>query len=148
MALRKHLTRRRVVVYAGLLALEAALTAATFAQRATLRPNAVRDRAILARPVEGDAIENIFRLQVMSAQEIERTLTMALQGADGQTSASPAQDHVAPAAALTLPLTVRLGQHAAQAMAGPVIPIQISIADANPSSRERAESVSTFIVPH
>lgn len=145
--LHRHLTRRRVLVYASLLLLAAALTATTFAQRTTLRLNAVRDRAILARPVEGGAIENVYRLQVMNALEAERTLTIAVQGADGLTLASPAQVHLAPAAALTLPVTVRLDAQPAQATAGQVIPIHISIVDANPSSRERAESVSTFIVP-
>lgn len=146
-ALRNHLARHRVLIYAGLLVLVTVLTATTFAQRSTLRLNVIRDRAILARPVEGGAIENIYRLQIMNARETTRVLTIGVQGLDGLSLATPVEIRLAPAAAQTLPVTVRLDPHQARAMAGQVVPIRFSMTDAARPSGEHADSASTFIIP-
>ena len=60
---RGHLARRRVQVYGGLLLLGSGLLVTSFAERPTLRLNALRDRGVLARQVEHGAVENVYRLQ-------------------------------------------------------------------------------------
>lgn len=72
-----------MLVYGGLLLLGSGLLVTGFAQRPTLRVNALRDRAVLARQVGHGAVENVYRLQVMNAQERPRDLRISVHGVEG-----------------------------------------------------------------
>jgi polyferredoxin len=43
----------------------------------------VRDRATLARIVDGDKIENVYRLQIMNATELQQVYTLTAKGLPG-----------------------------------------------------------------
>ncbi len=141
-----HLSRRRVQVYGGLLLLATGLLAVSFAHRPTLRVNAMRDRAVLARTVEGGAVENVYRLQVMNARESARHLHIAVHGPDGVQLASPATLHLPPAGAQVHTLTVRLDGAHAQRWAGQVLPIRWRVSDTSGPSPEHADTPSTLLV--
>ncbi|MDP1957009.1 MAG: FixG Ig-like domain-containing protein, partial [Rhodocyclaceae bacterium] len=53
------------------------------ANKADLRVNVLRDRAILSREVEGGLIENVYRLQVMNVTEQAHRYTVSVSGLDG-----------------------------------------------------------------
>lgn len=147
MRLRDHLGRRRVLVYGGLLIALTAVMASSFLTRPTLRLNAVRDRAVLARQVENGAAENVYRLQLMNASEKARDVWVNVNGADGLRLSSPTRVHLDPAAAHTQTVTVHLAAEQALGMAGQIIPIRLGIAEADGLSNDRAETASTFMVP-
>ncbi|WP_287880526.1 cytochrome c oxidase accessory protein CcoG [Acidovorax sp.] len=147
LSLREHLGRRRVMVYGGLIALTGSLMVAAFLDRPTLRVNAMRDRAVLARQVHDGAVENVYRLQVMNAREFPRDLRVDVHGADGLSLASTALVHLEPAGAHMQTVTLRLERGQATALAGQVLPIRIGVSDNTASSRERTETASTFMVP-
>jgi len=144
---RAHLRRGRVRVYGGLLLLVAALLVLSFAQRPTLRLNAMRDRAVMARQVGHGAVENVYRLQVMNAQENTRTLRIAVHGPAGLQLDSPATLELPLAGAHLHTVTVRLAPAQAQALAGQVLPIRFSVTDVGGSEPEHVETLSTLLVP-
>jgi cytochrome c oxidase accessory protein FixG len=147
-----HLRRRRVRIYGGLLLLAVVVVASAFAQRSTLRVNAMRDRGVMARTVEGGAVENVYRLQVMNAQDRYRDLQVEVRGQDGLYLLNPVPLRMLPAQAQMVTLTVRLSAQQVQRSAGQVLPIQFAVSegagDAAGASggRSRAVTASTFIV--
>ena len=142
-----HLMRRRVLVYGGLLITAAVVMAVNFVARPTLRLNAVRDRAVLARQVDNGAIENVYRLQLMNASERARDVGIAVSGPDGLRLTNPTLVHLAPAAAHTQTVTVHLDAAQAVALAGQIVPIHLSITEAGIPFSRHAETASTFMVP-
>jgi polyferredoxin len=65
----RRVLRPRVLVYSTVLLALCIAMLASLATRTPLKVDVVRDRAALARLVEGEQIENIYRLQVMNATE-------------------------------------------------------------------------------
>jgi len=77
-----HVIRPRTVIYTLILV---AITGALLwgiAHKPDLRVNVIRDRAVLAREVEGQ-VENVYRLQVMNVTERESRYTVTVNGLDG-----------------------------------------------------------------
>ena len=146
LGLRGHLRRRRVWVYGGLLLLALGLVANRFAERPTLRVNAMRDRGVLARVVAGGAVENVYRLQVMNAQLRRRDLQVTVAGLDGLQLVPPLRLQLLPAQAQMLTVTLRLSPQQAQRHAGQVLPIRLVVAGAGAADQERVDTASTFLV--
>jgi len=48
-----------------------------------LKVDVIRDRAAIAREVEGGEIENVYRLQIMNPQEVSREVSITVSGLDG-----------------------------------------------------------------
>jgi polyferredoxin len=71
-----------------------------------LKVDVIRDRGALAREVEGDSVENVYRLQVMNTSELRHSYDIRADGMDGLRIASdPA---FAVEAATTRPIVLRL----------------------------------------
>lgn len=77
-----HIVRPRIVLYTTILAAIVLAFAWGLATKASLRVDVIRDRAILAREVEGGLIENVFRLQIMNVSEQAQRYTIAVDGLD------------------------------------------------------------------
>ncbi|MEZ5702726.1 MAG: FixG Ig-like domain-containing protein [Burkholderiaceae bacterium] len=117
-----------------------------FATRPTWCLNAVRDRAVLARQVDNGAIENVYRLQMMNASERVRDVWVSVSGPMAFAH-NPTHVRPAPAAAHTQTVTVHLDAAQAVALSGQIVPIHLSIAEADNPLSGRAETASTFMVP-
>jgi cytochrome c oxidase accessory protein FixG len=72
--------RPRVLVYAAILASIATAAAASLYLRTPLKVDVIRDRAAIAREVEGGLIENVYRLQIMNTTEEARAFTVGVRG--------------------------------------------------------------------
>jgi len=72
--------RPRVLVYAAILASVATAAAASLYLRTPLKVDVIRDRAAIAREVEGGLIENVYRLQIMNTTEEARAFTITVRG--------------------------------------------------------------------
>jgi cytochrome c oxidase accessory protein FixG len=108
-----HVARPRVLIYSSILI---AITIAMFyglATRIPLKVNVIRDRATLAREVEGGKIENVYRLKVMNTAEQERRFSISASGLDGIEVASAQVVSVPAATTQNVPLSVRVPAEAA-----------------------------------
>ena len=78
-----HVARPRTLIYGVLLVAISMAMLIGLATRSDLRVDILRDRATLAREVEGGLIENVYRLQVTNMIEQPRKVTIAVSGIAG-----------------------------------------------------------------
>jgi cytochrome c oxidase accessory protein FixG len=79
----RHTLRPRVLIYSTILAAVTLALIGSLFLRTPFKVDIVRDRATLARIVEGGKIENVFRLQIMNAKEQAQTYTLSADGLSG-----------------------------------------------------------------
>jgi cytochrome c oxidase accessory protein FixG len=72
--------RPRVLVYSLILASIATAATASLYLRTPLKVDVIRDRAAIAREVEGGLIENVYRLQIMNTTEEARAFHVSVRG--------------------------------------------------------------------
>ncbi|WP_399677696.1 cytochrome c oxidase accessory protein CcoG [Xenophilus sp.] len=93
----RRVLRPRVLIYTGVLAVMVAGLLGSLVVRTPLKVDVVRDRASLARPVEGGRLENVYRLQIMNATERPQRYRIDARGLDGLAVASETQVEIGPA---------------------------------------------------
>ena len=81
--IRRRVLRPRVLIYGALLAALSIGLLASLVVRVPLKVDVVRDRASLARIVEGGRLENVYRLQIMNATERPQRYLIQARGLDG-----------------------------------------------------------------
>ena len=84
----RRVLRPRVLVYTAILGAVTFAMLISLALRSPFRVDVVRDRASLARIVNGCKIENVYRLQVMNATEGKQDYRITVQGLPGLALAS------------------------------------------------------------
>jgi cytochrome c oxidase accessory protein FixG len=82
-AILRHVFRPRVLIYSSILGLIILAFVVSLVLRLPFKVDVVRDRATLARYVEGGKIENVYRLQIMNASERSQTYTITADGLPG-----------------------------------------------------------------
>ena len=105
-----HIVRPRIIIYTVILLAIIGGLVWGIAHKPDLRVNVIRDRAILAREVEGGAIENVYRLQVMNVTENAHRYAVSVAGLDGIKLEGDSQLEVAPATTKSFSLSVRVPQ--------------------------------------
>ncbi len=78
-----HILRPRVILYTTLLAVIVSGFAWALFTRTPVKMNVLRDRATLAREVEGGKIENVYRLRIMNTSEVARRYVLEVEGLPG-----------------------------------------------------------------
>ena len=78
----RHIVRPRTLLYGSVLSAIVLAGAWALAVRVPLKVDIIRDRAALAREVEGGQIENLFRLQIMNTAEEPRRFAINVSGMD------------------------------------------------------------------
>ena len=78
-----RILRPRVIVYSLVLLMITAGAAISLYLRTPLKVDVIRDRAALAREVEGGLIENVYRLQIMNTVEEARAFEIRADGLPG-----------------------------------------------------------------
>jgi cytochrome c oxidase accessory protein FixG len=104
---RRALRARTLIYCAVLLGVTAALAGALYL-RVPLKVDVVRDRASLAREVEGGRIENVYRIQLMNTQERPHKYRIAASGLPGVGVASEAEIEVPAATTRQVPLRIQI----------------------------------------
>lgn len=104
----RRVFRLRVLVYAGVLTLLVVGLLASLVTRTPLKVDVVRDRASLARLVEGGRLENVYRLQVMNATESVQRYRIGARGLDGLALASENSVEVGPAESRWVPVRLQI----------------------------------------
>jgi cytochrome c oxidase accessory protein FixG len=72
--------RPRVMIYSAILVAIVAAASTALWLRPALKMDVIRDRASLAREVEGGLIENVYRLQVMNTSEHAQRVDLGVSG--------------------------------------------------------------------
>jgi cytochrome c oxidase accessory protein FixG len=72
--------RPRVLVYGSILLAVTIAAAASLYLRVPLKLDVIRDRAAIAREVEGGWVENVYRLQIMNTTEAGRAFEITVSG--------------------------------------------------------------------
>jgi len=111
----QRVLRPRVLVYGALLAALSIGLFASLVARMPLKVDVVRDRAALARIVDGGQIENVYRLQIMNATEETQRYHIEASGLDRLEVASEPLVDVAPADSRWVAVRLRLPFGAAAA---------------------------------
>jgi cytochrome c oxidase accessory protein FixG len=100
--------RPRVLAYASILGGIAIAAAASLWLRVPLKVDVIRDRAAIAREVEG-MVENVYRLQVMNTTEAARAFEVSASGLPGLHVAGEATIGVPAATSRMVPVKLRVG---------------------------------------
>ncbi|MDB5891988.1 MAG: cytochrome oxidase [Polaromonas sp.] len=135
--------RPRVLIYTTVLLVVVAAMAWSLMARKPFRVDVVRDRGAMARMVGQGEIENVYRLQVMNATEVEQHYALAVEGIKGASIASDTVVTVGPADSRWVPVRVRLPPQAAGAGSHP---INFVISSQGMRAAELVEK-SVFLVP-
>jgi cytochrome c oxidase accessory protein FixG len=152
----RRVARPRVLVYSLVLVAIASAFVASLALRAPFKADIVRDRGALARLVDGGAIENVYRVQLMNATERAQRFHIDVEGLDGAHLASWTDVVLAPTEARWVPLAVQLPAQAARALGSGAHPMQFRIAlsadrlphaGEEPGVQAERREKSTFVVP-
>ena len=80
----QRVRRPRIVVYAVILTGIGISAGIALAVRVPVKMDIMRDRASLAREVEGGRIENVYRIQLMNTSEMPRQATLGAVGPGGE----------------------------------------------------------------
>ncbi|HET7402797.1 MAG TPA: FixG Ig-like domain-containing protein [Usitatibacter sp.] len=140
--------RPRVLLYTTVLG--AIVAAATLVVRSPLKMDVIRDRGSLAREVDDNHIENLYRLQIMNTEERVHRITLSVEGsshlADIEIVADTPEHFITlqPVTMLVLPVRVRAVPHDTQG----VQPIEFELRTVDGEGREiKVHEKSRFFVP-
>ncbi|MDO5288567.1 MAG: cytochrome c oxidase accessory protein CcoG [Pseudomonadota bacterium] len=109
----RHVLRPRVLIYSAILAAVTLGLAASLALRTPFKVDIVRDRATLARIVQGGQIENVYRIQIMNATEQTQTYQISVEGLPGLSLATEPSVTIDGAQSQWVPVRLRLPYGAA-----------------------------------
>ena len=76
--------------------------------RTPLKVDVVRDRAALSRIVAGGKLENVYRIQIMNATEVEQQYRLSAAGLEGLELASDTEVTVGPAESRWVPVRLQI----------------------------------------
>jgi cytochrome c oxidase accessory protein FixG len=100
--------RPRVLVYTAIVWAVIIAAGIGLWVRVPLKVDVIRDRAAIAREVEGGKIENVYRLQVMNTAESARVFEIAVAGLPTLHVAGEARVSLEPASSRMVPVRVRV----------------------------------------
>ena len=138
----RRVLRPRVLAYFSILALIVLAAGATLYLRVPLKVDVIRDRAAIAREVEGGLVENLYRLQIMNTTERARAFVIEVTGLPGIHIAGEPISGVPAASSRMVPVKVRA---LAYGTAPGSHPIEFHIRALGPDGAEVRED-SVFIV--
>ena len=135
-----HIMRPRILIYGTLLIAICAATVVALAVRPDMRVDIIRDRASLAREVEGGLIENVYRLQIMNMTELPREVQVSVSGIDGVTAVGSTLALLPAAGIESVAINVRVPYDAAEPGVHEIV-FEVSAEDLT------VREPTTFIIP-
>ena len=116
----RRILRPRVLVYFAVLTTITVVMLWSMVTRTPLRLDVVRDRGAVAPAVVQGQIENVYRLQIMNATEVDQKYVLSVQGIDGVRIVSGVDVFVDAASAKWFPVRLRIPPNAASPGAHPI----------------------------
>jgi cytochrome c oxidase accessory protein FixG len=109
----RRVLRPRVLIYSAILVAVALAAGASIWLRVPLKVDVIRDRAAIAREVEGGLIENVYRLQIMNTTERARAFEITVTGLPTLHVAGEQTAGIGAAQSRLVPIRVRISQNQA-----------------------------------
>ena len=109
--IRKRSMRPRVLVYTTILMIIVAAVGTSLAMRKPVKLDVIRDRGALAREVEDEQIENVYRLQLMNTAETAHHYKLSVSGIDTIYLATPDEITLQGTESRAIPVRVRVKEH-------------------------------------
>jgi cytochrome c oxidase accessory protein FixG len=106
--IKQRALRPRVLIYSVILVAIVVGFFGSLITRTPLKMDVIRDRGSMAREVEGGMIENVYRLQIMNADEVAHRYQIVVSGIDSITLASPGEVQLHGTESRSVPVTVRV----------------------------------------
>ncbi|QGZ40343.1 cytochrome c oxidase accessory protein FixG [Pseudoduganella flava] len=141
--IRKRALRPRVLAYIGALVAVIVAVSMTLATRTPLKVDVIRDRGSMGREVDGGAIENVYRLQVMNTSERGHRFRIVAQGLPGLKLATEDTVELAPTETRAVPVRVQAPHGAGSAGSNHIVFTLTAVDDKEITVSEKA----VFIVP-
>jgi cytochrome c oxidase accessory protein FixG len=141
--IRKRALRPRVLAYCGALLAVIAAVSMTLATRTPLKVDVIRDRGSMGREVDGGAIENVYRLQVMNTSEQGHRFRIVAQGLPGLKLATDDTVELAPTETRAVPVRVQAPHGSGSAGSNHIVFTLTAVDDKEITVSEKA----VFIVP-
>jgi cytochrome c oxidase accessory protein FixG len=116
----RHILRPRTLLYGAILSAIVIAAAVGLTLRQPLKVDVIRDRATLAREVEGGLVENVYRLQIMNLAEEPRRFALAVTGLKGIRLATEPIVEIPPAATQAVSVRVRVEPDAGKRGSNPI----------------------------
>lgn len=116
----RRILRPRVLVYFAVLTTITVVMLWSMVTRTPLRLDVVRDRGAVAPAVVQGQIENVYRLQIMNATEVDQKYVLSVQGIDGVRIVSGVDVFVDAASAKWFPVRLQIPPNAASPGAHPI----------------------------
>jgi len=145
----RRVLRPRVIVYSAILVLVCGALAISLALRSPFRVDVVRDRGVMARQVDDGWVENVYRLQVMNATELNQHYSVSADGLPGLILREPLAFDIAPTEVRWVSVALRVPPESA-AKAGPgahEVAFNVERIGLTPGETRAQREKSTFIVP-
>jgi cytochrome c oxidase accessory protein FixG len=139
----RHVLRPRILIYTVILFAITAAAAWSIAIRLPLKVDVIRDRATMAREVEGERIENVYTLRLMNTEEQPHRYRLSVSGLDGLALAGDPEVSVPAASMKSVSVSLRVGNQAAGKGSHPV---HFDIADLD-NAQVRLREKAVFIMP-
>jgi cytochrome c oxidase accessory protein FixG len=141
-AMWRRVFRPRILLYTAVLWGIIFAAAVALLVRIPLKVDIIRDRAAIAREVEGGLIENIYRIQLMNTQEVPRRFLLRAEGLPGLVLVGEQTLQVDAASARLVPIKLRVQPTQVPAGKHPVT----LVVQAEDDARIRVREKTIFIV--
>ncbi len=138
--------QHRVQAYGGLMTALLLGLIWTLWQRPDVRVDVIRDRGVMARVVEDGAVENVYRVQLMSQTDEPQSIRLSVSDLPG--AVANAESVVLDRGeARMVEVSVRLPAQEARALSGHTAQIRFEVASRSPDHSGLVSETSTFVVP-
>jgi cytochrome c oxidase accessory protein FixG len=109
--IRKRAMRPRVLIYTTILMIIIGAVGGSLELRKPVKLDVIRDRGSLAREVEDEMIENVYRLQVMNTDEVAHRYKLSVSGIDTIFLATSDEIALQGTESRAVPVRVRVKEH-------------------------------------
>jgi cytochrome c oxidase accessory protein FixG len=109
--IRKRAMRPRVLIYTTILMIIVGAVGGSLELRKPVKLDVIRDRGSLAREVEDEMIENVYRLQVMNTDEVAHRYKLSVSGIDTIFLATSDEIALQGTESRAVPVRVRVKEH-------------------------------------
>jgi cytochrome c oxidase accessory protein FixG len=145
----RRVFRPRVIVYTAILVMICAALGTSLALRSPFRVDVVRDRGSLARIVEDGYVENVYRIQVMNATELNQHYSVSADGLPGLRLRTPVAFDIEPTQARWIALALQVPPETASRTPPGAHTVHLTIArESGPGQEQRVQrEKSSFMLP-
>jgi cytochrome c oxidase accessory protein FixG len=134
----RRVFRPRIFIYTAILCVVIAAVTFSLYARVPLKVDVLRDRAAVAREVEGGKLENVYRLQIMNTQEQPRRYRIAASGLPSLTVAGETEVELPAATTRQFPFRLQVDAGAAATGSHKIVVEVNAVDDPSISTREKA----------